>query len=157
MAALGAEPVPGDLSRPESYADALAECDTIVHAAALVEFFGHRDELYRVNVEGTRTLLSAAKAHGVRRFVLIGAAAVFSEGAAILNQREDAPLPAQPYGDYANSKAQAETLVRAAASDEFETIVLRPPLIWGPGDQSFLPSVVKAIRQRLFVWIRGGR
>src|SRR5690606_6308662 len=64
--------------------------------------------------------------------------------------------PHSPY-PYSSTKAQAEQLVRAANAPGFETIVLRPRFIWGPGDTTLLPTIVAMAKAGQFMWINGGR
>jgi len=47
--------------------------------------------------------------------------------------------------------------VRAASRDGFETVVVRPRLVWGPGDTTVLPGLVDAVEKGRFSWIGGGR
>ena len=50
----------------------------------------------------------------------------------------------------------AEQAVRDANGDGFETVVVRPRLVWGPGDTTILPSLVQAVEKGRFAWIGGG-
>lgn len=133
--ALGAEAVDaGDLDQVN--AAQLAGCDTVIHAAAMVSEWGPRAEFQRVNVDGTQHLLEAARAAGVKCFVLIGTEAVFADGSPIVNVDETRPLPEHPLPRYPASKSAAERLVVAANSTDFRTVVVRPRLIWGRDDTS---------------------
>ena len=150
---LGATPVRGSLG--ELPAAALSGIDLVIHAAAKAEDWGPLADFVRVNVEGTAQLLAAAKAAGVPRFVHISTEAVHFTGEDLVQIDEDAPLrPDSPF-PYAATKAQAEQLVRAA--EGIETVVLRPRLIWGPGDTTVLPVLQKAAREGSFAWVDGGR
>lgn len=129
---------------------ALEGVDTVVHLAGRVHL-GERKgrdswRLYQqVNVEGTAALLEEARAAGVRRFAYTSTVKVMGPGA-------DNPLkedaPARPADAYGTTKLEAETLVRFAASGGFRTVVLRLPLVYGPG--------VKANMLRLFAWVDRG-
>ena len=57
---------------------------------------------------------------------------------------------------YSRSKALAELAVREASAAGFETVVIRPRLVWGPGDTTILPALVDAVRAGRFAWIGGG-
>src|SRR5918992_1425218 len=52
---------------------------------------------------------------------------------------------------YSATKAQAEEVVRSAAG--IETVVVRPRLVWGPGDTTVLPGLIEAVRSKKFSWI----
>lgn len=54
------------------------------------------------------------------------------------------------------TKGLAEDLVLAANSPELSTVIVRPRLIWGPGDTDSLPQLIAAVRSRRFAWIDGG-
>jgi nucleoside-diphosphate-sugar epimerase len=101
--------------------------------------------------------LSACRAAGVRRLVHVGTEAALLAGKPLHNVNEDAPLRPDSKADYAATKAQAEALVRAASGEELETVVLRPRLVWGPGDVTILPGIVDAVSSGRFRWVDGGR
>lgn len=153
VAALGATPVRGALGALPP--GALEGVDTVVHAAAKAEDWGPLEDFVRVNVAGTAHLLDAAWRAGVRRFVHISTEAAHFTGTDLVDIDEDQPLcPDSPF-PYAATKARAEALVRAAAG--IETVVLKPRLVWGPGDSTVLPVLQKAAADGAFAWVDGGR
>lgn len=156
--ALGAEPVHADLDNETALRQALQDCSTVFHAAALFKLWGTEDEFNRSNVEGTRHLLAAARSSGVRTFVQIGASAVvMGDPAPMLRVDERAPLQTRSWAPYSSSKSRSERLVREAnVSAEFRTIVIRPPMIWGPG-MPMLEQMIRAIETRQFRWPGDGQ
>jgi hypothetical protein len=154
--AAGATPIRCDLESVR--ASHLGGADAVVHCAAFVEAWGPRDAWFKGNVLGTQAMLDAARAAGVRRFVHIGSEAALVHGQSLHGVDESYPLaPKSPY-PYCATKAQAEQRVRAAnAPPEFETIVLRPRFIWGPGDTTLLPAIEAMARAGRWVWIDHGR
>ena len=155
MREAGAEPVRGDLDDPASLVEGIGGADTVFHAAAYVEEWGSRRDFERGNVDGTRHALEAAKRAGARRFVHVGTEAAILAGEPLLEVDETAPLRPDSKAYYASTKAQAERLVRDAA-DGLETVVVRPRLVWGPGDTTVLPGLAEAVRRKRFAWIGGG-
>ncbi len=155
----GAEVVRGDLDDVAALSAGMAGCDVVYHAAAKVEVFGPRADFERVTIEGTRRVLEAARAAKVRRVVHVSTEAVLVGGRPIVQADETWPLPARPFGLYPWSKGRAEELVRAANAPEagFETVILRPRAIWGPGDTTLLPRLAELGRRGKFAWISGGR
>lgn len=153
--ALGAEPVRSSLDEISS--EHMAGCDAVVHAAAYVEEWGQREDYWKANVTGTGNVLSAARGAGVKRFVHIGTEAALFRGQAMRNIDESYPYPKSTPFLYSETKMEAEKLVLAANETGFETVVLRPRLIWGPKDQSVLPAVLDMIERGRFVWIHKGR
>ncbi|MFO0573091.1 MAG: NAD-dependent epimerase/dehydratase family protein [Polyangia bacterium] len=154
---LGAEPVRGDLDDETALRAGMTGCDTVVHCAAYVKDYGPLSEFEKANVEGTRRVLGAARASGVRRFVHVGTEAVLADGRPIVRATEEAPYPARPMGPYAITKGAAERLVRAASAPGFDAMVVRPRLIWGCGDTTLLPNMVDAVKKGVWRWIGGGR
>lgn len=108
----------GDVTKPGSLPAALAGADAVLHLAAIARDWDGGATLRLVNTEGTRNLLSAASAAGVRRFVHLGALGVI----------DDATL------HYASSKAKAMTLVR---NSDLDWTILSPSLLFGPRDGFF--------------------
>lgn len=127
----------GDLGANPNLHAALENVEAVVHLAARVHQM--RDnaadpllEFRRVNVDGTKALAAAAAEKGVRRFVFVSSVKVNGEstnGAAF--SEEDVPNPHDPYGV---SKWEAEQALRAIAGQTgIEFVIVRPPLVYGPG------------------------
>jgi nucleoside-diphosphate-sugar epimerase len=153
---LGAEPVEGDLADREALGAGMAGCETAFHCAAVMEFWNEERLQEQVNVEGTRNVLHACEKTGVPCLVLISAAAVMSAGGPVHALSEEEPLPARPFGPYAQSKTKAERLVLSANSRTLRTLAVRPPAIWGLGDRHFLPEILRAVRSKQFLWVDKG-
>ncbi len=153
--ALGASPVRCDLEHVAA-AD-MEGAEAVVHCAAFVEPWGPRDAWKRFNVDGTARMLAAAREAGVGRFIHISTESVLWNGQHLRGVDETYPLaPDSPY-PYAATKAQAELLVQAANAPGFETIILRPRFIWGPGDTTLLPTIEKMAKSGQWMWVNHGR
>ncbi|MGQ0504599.1 MAG: NAD-dependent epimerase/dehydratase family protein [Myxococcaceae bacterium] len=148
---LGAEPVIGDLHDQAAMQAGMSDCDVVIHAAASTAEWGPYAEFYAANVEGTQSVLVAAKAAGVQRIVHVSTEAVLLDGSPLVQVDETRPLPARPLGAYPATKAMAE---RAAL--EAQAIVVRPRFIWGRGDTTLLPKLVDMAKTGRFAWIGGG-
>ncbi len=156
VADCGADPVFGDLFDGAALTRGMSGCSAVIHSAASMGFYRAWKESHRINVEGTRSVLNAAKETGVPRFVLVSAAAVLSTGGPMVGLDETTPFPKNTYGPYAATKALAEQLVLAATTKEFAAMAVRPPYIWGVGDTDALPRLITAIKQNLFFWVDSG-
>jgi nucleoside-diphosphate-sugar epimerase len=154
--ALGAEPVRGSLEDPASIATGADGCEVAFHLAAHLGDWGPWEEFERANVTGTRNALEGCARAGVRRFVHCGTEAALMAGEPLVNVDETAPLRPDSKAPYPATKAQAEQAVRDANRDGFETVVLRPRFVWGAGDTTLLPEMIRMIEAGRFAWIGGG-
>lgn len=154
--ALGAKPVRCDLETVD--ASHLKSVAAVVHAAAFVEAWGPKNAWFKANVLGTEGMLAAARAAGVKRFIHIGTEAGIVYGQDVRNADETYPLcPESPF-PYCATKSQAEQAVRLAnLPGAFETIVLRPRFIWGPGDTTLLPAIEALAKNGNWMWIDHGK
>ena len=155
--AAGGEPVMGDLDDVAAMADGARGCEHAFHAAAALGEWGRREDFVRGNVQGTRNALEACREAGVRRFVHVGTEAALLVGQPLVDADETVPLRPDSKAHYSATKAMAEQEVLDANRDGFETVVLRPRLVWGPGDTTILPALTEAVEQGRFSWIGGGR
>lgn len=150
----GLKVVTADLLSIES--EQLRDYDIVIHCAAYVEEWGTEDDFYRTNVLGTSRILEAAKSAGVGRFIFIGTEAAFFTGHDLLNIDESIQYPLNSPYLYSKTKAQSEKMVLEANRSSFQTISLRPRFVWGPGDQSVLPTLISMVQAGKFAWIDNG-
>jgi nucleoside-diphosphate-sugar epimerase len=153
--ALGATPVRCDLENLKS--ENLAGCEIVIHCAAFVKQWGTREEFWKTTVDGTAQILEAAKEAGVSRFIYIGTEAVLFYGQHMRDLDETLPYPDHTPFLYPETKAAAEKLVLEANEPGFTTISIRPRFVWGPGDNTILPVVKKAVERGMYMWIDQGR
>ena len=103
---------------------------------------------YKVNTDLTVETAKKAKAEGVGQFIFMSSAIVYGDSAPIGQQKvitADTPLaPANFYGD---SKVQAEKGILPLNDDNFHVVVLRPPMIYGPGSKGNYPVLSKLARK----------
>jgi nucleoside-diphosphate-sugar epimerase len=133
--AAGARAV-GDIGPDTEWAPVIGGCDAVVHLAAAVHESGPENadreaRMRRVNVDATARLAHEAARCGVQRVVLASSIKVMGETSSRPFVESDPP---QPVGAYATSKRDAETaLWHAVSATSLEGVVLRPPLVYGPG------------------------
>ncbi|MFZ0013818.1 MAG: NAD-dependent epimerase/dehydratase family protein, partial [Acidimicrobiia bacterium] len=155
--ALGATPARGDLSSVASLTDGMSGSEVVFHCAAIVGSFVDRDEAREVNVVGTRNIVAAARAAGVRRVVHLSTESVLHDGRPLDGVDETHPIPRTGHlSAYASTKAEAEQIVLGANGDDLETMAIRPRLIWGPGDATWLPGLKEKVDRGVFRWVDGG-
>jgi nucleoside-diphosphate-sugar epimerase len=157
VAEAGAEAAEGDLDKVEAMREAAEGSEVAFHAAATVQQWGPWELFERVNVRGTQNALDACRRAGVRRFVHVGTEAALSVGRPLVRVDETVPLRPDSKAPYPASKARAEQVVREASGDGFETVVVRPRFVWGPGDTTLLPAITETVKSGRFAWIGGGR
>jgi nucleoside-diphosphate-sugar epimerase len=153
----GAEVVRGELADVPALTAGARGCEVAYHGAAHLGDWGAPEEFERGNVEGTANVIEACRRGGVRRLVHVGTEAALLAGEPLVNADETWPLRPDSPALYSATKARAEQLVRDAAGDDLETVVVRPRLVWGPGDTTIRPELVEAVRSGRFAWIGGGR
>ena len=145
--------VTGDLTATTNWTAALQGVSAVLHCAARVHVMADTaanplDEFRRVNVQGTLNLARQAAAVGVRRFVFVSSIKVNGESTQTGQSfaAGDAPAPMDAYGV---SKMEAEQGLRElSAQTGMEVVIIRPPLVYGPG--------VKANFAAMMRWLRRG-
>lgn len=156
--ALGARGVQVDLSAPDDTLSAALEgVDIVFHVASKTGVWGSRESFFKANVEGTRNLVAAVQAAGVRRFVYTSSPSATFDGRDAEGKTEaEAPYPEHFESPYPESKATAERFVLESNSTTFATTALRPHLIWGPRDPHILPRLVTRHKQGRLMQIGDG-
>ncbi|MDP3164634.1 MAG: SDR family oxidoreductase [Hydrogenophaga sp.] len=146
--------VVSSLNDAADWTQALTGCQVVVHIAARVHVMTELasnplDEFRRVNVQGTLHLAREAAASGVRRFVFVSSVKVNGESTSADHPftAADPPAPQDPYGI---SKMEAEQgLHKIAAETGMEVVIVRPPLVYGPGVKANFASLMRAVQRGL--------
>jgi nucleoside-diphosphate-sugar epimerase len=153
---LGVELALGDLIEAGSLARAVEGCSYVFHCGALVSDWATTAEIARVNVDGTRSLLDASVAAGVKRLIHVSTTDVYGypEGVAI----DETHVATRFANWYAQTKRQAEAEIRrASASGALEAVILRPATVYGPGSKEVVGEIARAIQGRHMLLIGHGR
>lgn len=136
----GVEPlVIKDIAAVEDWSDALQGVQAVVHLAARVHVMSESRATSRAayadtNVHATVRLAQAAAAHGVSRFVFLSSIKVLGERTHDGSPFNELSPPTNADDGYAASKLEAERALRQlAASSRMEVVIVRPPLVYGPG------------------------
>ena len=166
LAALdGVEQQLGDIRDQAAVERAAQGCNGIIHLAAKVGVVGERDEFLSINVEGTRNLLQAATRSAensvanlaITRFVHVSSPSVAHGGEAIMGEAATPPVTGRTRAWYAESKAIAESIAVEANGPQLGVVVIRPHLVWGPGDTQLVGRIVERARQGRLALVGGGR
>lgn len=139
----------GDLGPDTDWQAALQGIDCVVHLAARTHVLDDRSpdplaEYRRINVAVTRKLAQQAARSGVRRFVFLSSVKVNGESTTSQPFSErDEPRPEDAYGI---SKREAEEVLRTIGSETgMEIVILRPPLVYGPGVKGNFLRLLNAV------------
>jgi len=137
----------GDLKDPLFTASVCAGQDYVVHCAALSSPWGSYSAFYEANVKGTENVISACTQAKVKRLIHISTPSLYVESRDRSQISESEPLPIKSVNDYAATKRIAESRIDAAHANGLPVITLRPQGIFGPGDLTIIPRLLKAARR----------
>lgn len=137
--------VQGDLAHADIVKQACQDQDIVLHVAAKTGgMWGSVDQFHATNVVGTRNVIDACRQHGVAYLIHTSSPSVIYDGDADLEGVDESlPYPKAYQTAYQQTKAEAEKLVAHACTRDLQAIILRPHLIWGPGDTHFAPRIIE--------------
>ena len=140
----------GDIGQPETISHLLADCDVVIHTAALVSNAIADADMWRVNVLATHNLVEAAKKHHIKRFVQISSIVAYGNSAEG-ELDENHPVHADG-GSYVLTKLASEHAVLAAtANSTMELVIIRPGDVYGPGSRPWVVLPLEAINKGQFM------
>lgn len=126
------------------------ECDVVIHVAAKSHSQGSSvEEIRRINTSITLAIAEAAAKAGVRRFIFLSSVKVNGESTEINSpfKFDDIPAPADSYGI---SKLEAERgLLEIAKRTSMDVVIIRPPLVYGPGVKANFLAMLKLAKKNL--------
>ncbi len=157
LEALGAKPLTLDIRDRGAVLRAVVPVDVVLHLAAKVGQWGPRHVFQAVNVDGTRNSVEATRAAGSGRLVYTSSPSVVGYRHDIEKGSSDLPVATRHESAYSESKAMAERLILMENGPWLRTVVLRPHLIFGPGDPHMLPRLLEHARQGTLRRIGSGR
>jgi len=156
LTAQGIPFVQADLRNRQQIEDACAGRDYVIHCAALSSPWGTYRDFHETNVVGTEHVVSGCVRHGVRRLVHVSTPSVYFNYRDRLLVSEQEELPRKPVNAYAATKLIAERVVADAAGNGLSSIIMRPRAVFGPGDTSLFPRLLRVNDSRGIPLIGGG-
>jgi nucleoside-diphosphate-sugar epimerase len=146
----------GDLTSSRSLARAADGCRYVFHCGALVSDWATPQEIERINVAGTRSLLDASVRASVDRFIQFSTTDVYGyPGAAAVDETYE---PTRFSNWYAQTKLAAEAEVRRAEREHgLEAVILRPATVYGPRSTEVVGGIARAIRSGNMLLVDRGR
>ena len=153
----GIELSEGDVSDLPALRRAMEGRQLVFHTAGKVSDWGRRQEFWQANVEGTANVIQACRDAGVKRLIHVSSLTVLGLPRTGKRVDEKTPLAGSVRDHYTISKMAGENLVRDAhGRSGLETVVIRPGVIWGPGDTTILPRLIALLRRKRLVFIGRG-
>lgn len=153
----GCASVEGDLLNPGNLVQQMAGCRYLIHAAALYSFApGMRRSIFATNVQGSASLLEAARMAGIERVVVTSSSATVGPGSGKRPATEDNQASEDASSAYHHSKVQQE---RVALAAQIPVVLVLPTMPVGPGDWKPTPTgkmVVDFMHGRIFATLGGG-
>ena len=147
----GTEQVIGDITKLESFANALHDVDVVFHNAAYAMDHGKKDDFYKVNVQGTRNVAEACVKNDIDHLIYTSTSGIYGypkQGTII---SEDSPK--KPLNLYQKTKWLGEVALKDY--EELRTSAIRPPLVFGPGSPALKIAFEKLSKQK-FPFIGSG-
>ncbi|HET7274941.1 MAG TPA: NAD-dependent epimerase/dehydratase family protein [Longimicrobiaceae bacterium] len=135
---LGIDRVVGDLADPNALARAVEGMEIVYHLAAVTGLRGERD-FERANVEGTQNLAAAIRDSGNRPRRVVYLSSYAACGPMIDDRARTLDDPQEPLTAYGRTKLAGEETVRSLASAGVDSVIIRAPAVYGPGDHAFFP------------------
>ena len=136
--------IKGDICDEAAVAGALQGVDAVIHLAAAHSDFGiSREDYFRINETGTRTILGQCTKLGIRRFTNFSSVAVYGNA----TPGADENSPTLPENNYGESKLAAERVVRewAASDTENRAVIIRPAVVIGPWHKANMLRLITQI------------
>ena len=131
----------GDLTKQEDLAQACQGMDMVVHAGALSTVWGAWEDFYQTNVLGTKYVLEACQETGIQRLVYVSSPSIYAAPRDQLAIKEGEDPQENKLNNYIRSKLASEKLFEDYP--DVPSIILRPRGLFGIGDTSILPRVLK--------------
>jgi nucleoside-diphosphate-sugar epimerase len=135
----------GDITRPETLAGAMEGAAAVIHLAGAVGYGQTWKRCLAINRDGTRNVAAEAVRAGIRRFLHMSSVSVYG-------RKPDVPIdedfPTRKIGDpYGDTKIDAERILKDLEQRNLLDLTLvRPTVIYGPGDVQFLPKLVENLK-----------
>ncbi|MBI2798720.1 MAG: NAD-dependent epimerase/dehydratase family protein [Gammaproteobacteria bacterium] len=145
----------GEISATTRWTEALKGSNAVIHLAARAHQadstdLNIRSEFWRINVDGTRALLSDAVKTGIKRIVFVSSIKAIGERSPLAEDGSPVAISSdsltQPEGSYGESKLAAERLLKEGCNATgISLVILRPPLVYGPGVRGNLATLLNGI------------
>lgn len=136
---------------------AVNEMDYVFHCGAFSSPWGDYEDFYQTNVIGTENVIEACMRHQVKRLIHVSTPSLYFGRKDRREVKEEDRLPDKFLNHYAETKYLAEQKIDEAHQQGLPVITIRPRAVFGPGDTSIIPRLIKANEQKFVPLVNGGK
>jgi nucleoside-diphosphate-sugar epimerase len=136
--------VQADLTDKRAVIAACQNQHYVFHCGAFSSPWGRYQDFYATNVVGTENIVAGCFKHNVERLIHVSTPSIYFNYTNRVNISESEPLPNRFVNSYATTKQLAENVIDAASNAGLAVITIRPRALFGPGDTTILPRLIKA-------------
>ncbi|MBP1047798.1 NAD-dependent epimerase/dehydratase family protein [Enterococcus sp. BWM-S5] len=133
--------IQGDFTKLSDILTASKGMDAVVHAGALSTVWGKWEDFYQTNVIGTENVLEACETNQIKRLVFISSPSIYAAAKDQLQVKEAEAPKTNELNFYIKSKLLAEQ--RIHEKKQIDSVILRPRGLFGVGDTSIIPRLIK--------------
>ncbi len=152
------EQVRGDIRNYQQVLEACHNIDLVIHSAAVVDWgTKSEDEVFSVNVEGTKNIIRACKEQRVRFLVFTSSLDAVFSGKPLIDINESLPYPEKHSNSYCTSKYLAEKLVLSGSGDELKVCIIRPSDVYGEGDPYHIGPLLNMAKGGFYIRLGNGK
>ena len=152
------ELIRGDVRDYQKVSEACHNMDLVIHSAAIVDWGTKpEEEVFSVNVEGTRNIILACKEQKVKYLVFTSSLDAVFSGKPLVNIDESIPYPDKHSTSYCTSKFLAEKLVLSASGDDLKTCIIRPADVYGEGDIYHIGPLLDMAKGGFYIRLGNGK
>jgi nucleoside-diphosphate-sugar epimerase len=152
------ELIRGNIRDYEKVSEVCRNIDVVIHSAAIVDWGTKSDEeIYSVNVEGTRNIIRACREQKVKCLVFTSSLDAVFSGKPLVGIDESHPYPSTHSNSYCTSKYLSEKLVVESSGDDLKTCIIRPSDVYGGGDPYHIGSLLDMAKGGFYVRLGNGK
>ena len=147
----------GDFTDKSACEKYFQNTECVIHGGALSTVWGEWEDFYRTNVEGTRNICELCLFYGVKRLVYISSPSIYSAKKDRFDISENDFDSTNELNYYIKSKIMAEEIIREYHTKGLYTVIIRPRGLFGIGDTSIIPRVLRANAKIGIPLLNGGK
>lgn len=136
--------IKGNLESLRDVLSAVRGCEYVVHAGALSSAWGKEKDFYNANVKGTEHILNACERYKIKRLVFISSPSIYTRSKDQHFIKENQVAWNSELNYYIQTKILAEKAIRDFKTSTFEKVIIRPRGLFGIGDTSIIPRLMRA-------------